>query len=66
MIRSRLASHSWGIFENKTDVDSLFDSFYDSLKEIILDTCYASRLNPGSKKTAPLNHWMTTGLLKSW
>ena len=45
LLRSRLADHSWGTFENQSDVESFFNSFHDSLKEIILDTCYESQYN---------------------
>ena len=51
--------------ENESDIDSLFNSFYDSLKEVTLDTCVAPHSNPESKRTTPLNSWMTPGLLKS-
>ena len=67
LLRPWLADHLWGIFENESDVDSLFNSFDTSLKKkIILDTCYASQLNLGSKRTTPLNLWMTPGLFRSW
>jgi len=66
VLRSRLAGRSWSISENGSDIDSLFNSFYDSLKEVIFDTCNAPQSNPASKRTTPLNPWMTPGLLKSW
>ena len=66
ILRSRLAGRSWSISKNGSDIDSLFNSFYDSLKEVIFDTCDAPQSNPASKRTTPLNPWMTPGLLKSW
>ena len=66
LLRSRLAGFSWSLSENESDTDSLFNSFYDSLKEVTLDTCDAPQSNSASKRTAPFNPWMTHGLLKSW
>ena len=66
ILRSRLAGRSWSISENESDIDSLFNLFYDSLKEVIFDTCDAPQSNSASKRTTPLNPWMTPGLLKRW
>ena len=65
ILRSRLAGPSWSISENESDIDSLFNSFYDSLKEVIFDACDAPQSNPVSKRTTPLIPWMTPALLKS-
>ena len=66
ILRSWLVGHSWSISENKSDIDSLFNSFDDSLREVTLDTCDAPRSDVASKRTATLNPWMTPGLFKSW
>ena len=57
LFRSRLAGRFWSISENESDIDSLFNSFYDSLKEVTMDTDDVHQSNPASKKTAPLNPW---------
>jgi hypothetical protein len=65
LLRSRLAGCLRSISENESDLDSLFNSSCDSLKEVTLDTCVAPQSNLASKRTTFLNPWMTTGLLKS-
>ena len=55
LLRSRLAGCSWSIIENESDIDSLFNLFYDPLKKVTLDTCDAPQSKPASKRTAPLN-----------
>jgi len=43
-----------------------FDSFYDLVKEGILEICNRGSAPHTSKRIAPLNPWMTPGLHKSW
>jgi len=44
-LSSRLVEHLWSVFQAESDLDSLFDLFHHSLKEIILDTCDVSQSN---------------------
>ena len=61
-----VGGRSWSISENESNTDSLFNLFYDPLKEITLDTCDTSQSNPTSKRTVPLNPWKIPGLFKGW
>jgi hypothetical protein len=62
---SRMAEISWGNFESDSDFGNLFDTFYESIKEAVLDICSVSPSNRKSKNAFPLNPWMTLGLLRS-
>ena len=65
LLRSRLAEISWGGFESDSDFCNLFDTFYESIKDAVLDICSVSPSNRKSKNAFPLNPWMTPGLLRS-
>ena len=65
-LRSHLAEKTWNIFGEDNDFCSKFDSFYESVKESIFDVCALSPSTSRSKRSIPLNPWMTPGLLKSW
>jgi len=51
ILRSQLEGCLWSISENESDINYLFNSFYDSLKEATLDTCDAPQSNLASKRT---------------
>ena len=66
LLRSRLADNSWNIIDEEIDFCSQFDSFYEFVKVSIIDVCAASPSTSRSKRSIPLNPWMTPGLLRSW
>ena len=65
LLGSKLAKKSWSLFDNGKDFSYLFDSFYGTIKEAILNICKVPPSNRGSKRIVPLNPWMTSRLLKS-
>ena len=66
LLISRLADVPWGNLVSDSDFNNSFDSFYDLVKEGILEICNRGPAPHNSKRIAPLNPWMTSGLHKSW
>jgi len=66
LLNSRLADVPWGSLVSDSDFNHSFDSFYDLVKEGILEICNRGPAPHTSKRIAPLNPWMTPGLHKSW
>ena len=66
LLNSRLADVPWGSLVSDSDFNHSFDSFYDLVKEGILEICNRGPAPHTSKRIAPLNPWMTSGLHKSW
>ena len=65
LLNSRLADVPWGSLASDSDFNHSFDSFYDLVKEGILEICNLGSAPHASKRIAPLNPWMTPGLHKS-
>ena len=65
LLWSRLAETSWGYCKCDSDLCNLFDTFYESLKDAILDICFVSPSNRKSKLGFLLNPPMTSGLFSS-
>ena len=65
-LNSRLADLPWDSLVSDSDFNRSCDSFYDLVKEGILEICNQGPVPHTSKRIAPLDPWMRSGLHKSW
>ena len=66
LLNSRLADLPWEILVSDSDFNNSFDSFYDLVKEGILEICNQDPAPHTPKRIAPLNPRMSSGVHKSW
>jgi len=66
LLNSRLADLPWDSLVSDSDFNRSFDSFYDLVKEGILEICNKGPAPHTSKRIASLNPCMSSGFHKSW
>jgi len=65
LLNSRLADVPWDSLISDSDFNHYFDSFYDLVKEGILEICDRGPAPHTLKRIASLNPWMTSGPIKA-